>query len=205
MIANNSRIVFFGDSLTHRTGVTVSPIPARRFCLDYSGSYVDILVKRVLIHFPESNFTYHNLGIGGNTVEDLLGRVEDVLELEPDWVVLFIGQNDANRFSLDEYARNLEKLLQIFSDKGIGVIQLSTSPGLDEQKDEILDNYDKIIEKFCLQFGNQYVDGKTPFTKVLTCNNKAEHAIPLFNQGCHMSELGNMLLADLVFDILADL
>ncbi len=33
MIANNSRIVFFGDSLTHRTGVTVSPIPACRFCL----------------------------------------------------------------------------------------------------------------------------------------------------------------------------
>ena len=85
MIGSNSKIVFFGDSLTHRTGVTQAPNPAHKFNLDYTGSYVDILVKKMLVHYPEVAFEYYNLGVGGNTTVDLLNRVQEVLRLGPDW------------------------------------------------------------------------------------------------------------------------
>ena len=52
LIRQGEKIVFFGDSLTQRTDLNESEHPARRYSLDYAGSYVDILVKRLLIHFP---------------------------------------------------------------------------------------------------------------------------------------------------------
>ena len=53
LIRPDERIVFFGDSLTCRTDLLDSADPSRRYSLDYAGSYVDILVKRLLIHFPQ--------------------------------------------------------------------------------------------------------------------------------------------------------
>ena len=50
LIRQGEKIVFFGDSLTQRTDLNESEHPARRYSLDYAGSYVDILVKRLLIH-----------------------------------------------------------------------------------------------------------------------------------------------------------
>ncbi len=73
------KIVCFGDSLTW-TG--------------YGGSYVQELVKLL----PEHEFI--NAGEGGNTVVNLLRRVEDdVLSHAPDAVFLMIGGNDAISFS----------------------------------------------------------------------------------------------------------
>ena len=65
LIRQGEKIVFFGDSLTQRTDLNESEHPARRYSLDYAGSYVDILVKRLLIHFPQLEFTFYNRGVGG--------------------------------------------------------------------------------------------------------------------------------------------
>ena len=53
LIGPKERIVFFGDSLTKRTGRMDSEIPADRYAVSYVESYVDLLVKRLLIHFPQ--------------------------------------------------------------------------------------------------------------------------------------------------------
>ena len=66
LIRPDERIVFFGDSLTCRTDLLDSADPSRRYSLDYAGSYVDILVKRLLIHFPQLPFTFYNAGVGGD-------------------------------------------------------------------------------------------------------------------------------------------
>ena len=65
LIRPDERIVFFGDSLTCRTDLLDSADPSRRYSLDYAGSYVDILVKRLLIHFPQLPFTFYNAGWAG--------------------------------------------------------------------------------------------------------------------------------------------
>jgi len=73
------KIVLFGDSLTWG---------------GYGGSYVDAL-RRLL---PEHQFV--NAGVGGNTVINLLRRLErDVLEVQPDAVFVLVGGNDAVSYS----------------------------------------------------------------------------------------------------------
>ncbi len=73
------KIVCFGDSMTWG---------------GYGGSYVDELVKRL----PEHEII--NAGIGGNTVINLLRRVdEDVLSQQPDGVLLMVGGNDSISYS----------------------------------------------------------------------------------------------------------
>ena len=96
LIRQGEKIVFFGDSLTQRTDLNESEHPARRYSLDYAGSYVDILVKRLLIHFPQLEFTFYNRGVGGDTIRHLLERYShDVAPLHPTMMLLWIGQNDA--------------------------------------------------------------------------------------------------------------
>ena len=108
LIRPDERIVFFGDSLTCRTDLLDSADPSRRYSLDYAGSYVDILVKRLLIHFPQLPFTFYNAGVGGDTVDRLLARYEqDVLPLSPTMMVLWVGQNDAKALCEERFAAKL--------------------------------------------------------------------------------------------------
>ena len=69
------KIVCFGDSLTEGS---------------YGGSYFNALVQQM----PEHQLI--NAGVGGNTVLNLLRRVEDdVLAQAPDGVFVMVGGNDA--------------------------------------------------------------------------------------------------------------
>lgn len=73
------KIVCFGDSLTWG---------------GYGGSYFEELVKLKPDH------EWINAGVGGNTVVNLLHRVdEDVLNHEPDGVLLMVGGNDSISYS----------------------------------------------------------------------------------------------------------
>ncbi|MEP7294435.1 MAG: GDSL-type esterase/lipase family protein, partial [Chloroflexota bacterium] len=69
------KIVCFGDSLTW---------------VGYGGSYFEELVRLM----PEHELI--NAGVGGNTVLNLLRRVDDdVMAHEPDAVLVMVGGNDA--------------------------------------------------------------------------------------------------------------
>lgn len=72
------KIVFFGDSLVW-------------------GRYGGNLVAEVAARLPEH--TIINAGEGGNTVLNLLRRLDDVLELRPDGIVVIVGGNDAISYS----------------------------------------------------------------------------------------------------------
>jgi lysophospholipase L1-like esterase len=53
-----------------------------------------------------------NLGVGGDTTEGLIERLDQVAELDPDTVVLLIGTNDvANRRAVEQVVRNIETIL----------------------------------------------------------------------------------------------
>lgn len=73
------KIVCLGDSLTWG---------------GYGGSYVDELARLMPEH------TIINAGVGGNTVVNLLRRLdEDVLAHDPDAVLVMVGGNDAVSYS----------------------------------------------------------------------------------------------------------
>jgi lysophospholipase L1-like esterase len=60
--------------------------------------------------FPE--YTTHNFGVGGDTTDELLARLETLVEVKPDAVALLVGTNDLGmRRSVEHLVRNAELLL----------------------------------------------------------------------------------------------
>lgn len=72
------RYVFFGDSLTWG---------------GYGGNYVDEIARLC----PQHEII--NAGTGGDTVVNLLERVDDVIEMEPDGVFVMVGGNDSTSYT----------------------------------------------------------------------------------------------------------
>ena len=78
------KVVFVGDSLTE------------------GGSWQEWFAE----------FEAVNLGVGGDTTEGLMERLDDVSAEDPDTVVLLIGTNDvANRRAVEQVVRNIETIL----------------------------------------------------------------------------------------------
>ena len=56
--------------------------------------------------------TVHNLGVSGDTTDDVLARLDAVVEIEPDEVLLLIGTNDlGTRQTVEHLVRNIQTLL----------------------------------------------------------------------------------------------
>ena len=73
-------IAFLGDSLTWG---------------GYGGNFVDVVRERMPDH------TIINAGVGGDTVVNLMRRVDEVLEThEPDTIFVMVGGNDATSYSM---------------------------------------------------------------------------------------------------------
>lgn len=57
--------------------------------------------------FPDRHT--HNLGVGGNTTDDVVARLDSVIELQPEAVVMLVGTNDlGTRKSVEHLVRNIE-------------------------------------------------------------------------------------------------
>ena len=74
---SGSTVVGLGDSIT-----------------DDSQSWLEILRHLLAERRPESGVQVVNAGISGDTSSGLLGRFLDVLEVNPDWMIILIGSND---------------------------------------------------------------------------------------------------------------
>jgi lysophospholipase L1-like esterase len=74
-----------------------------------------------------------NAGIGGNNTRDALARIDaDVFKYQPDMLILDFGGNDCcwpQKFvPLDEYEKNLRKLIALSRQNGVKAIVLMTPP-----------------------------------------------------------------------------
>lgn len=74
------KLVCFGDSLTEGA---------------YGGSYVNALRAR----HPQHAIV--NAGVGGSTVINLLRRVDDVIDQQPDAIFVMVGGNDAISYTFE--------------------------------------------------------------------------------------------------------
>jgi lysophospholipase L1-like esterase len=84
MAETDSSTVFLGDSLTEH------------------GNWAD--------RFPDLDVS--NLGVGGDTTEQVLERLHEVIEKKPSTVVVMVGTNDlAWRRSVEQIVRNMESIL----------------------------------------------------------------------------------------------
>lgn len=91
------KIVFFGDSITESGRNLLDPE-------DLGVGYVKIAAGKLRLLYPDTNFKFVNRGVGGERTAELLKRVKkDVVDENPDYVVLEVGINDVwCRFSRGE-------------------------------------------------------------------------------------------------------
>ncbi len=91
------KIVFFGDSITQSGRNLLDPD-------DLGVGYVKSAAGKLRLLYPDTNFKFVNRGVGGERTADLLKRVKrDVVDEDPDYVVLSVGINDVwCRFSRGE-------------------------------------------------------------------------------------------------------
>lgn len=88
----NTTIVFFGDSITDCDRLTPAYAP-----LGWGYVYnIHCLLQSV---YPQLDLTIINKGVSGDRVTDLQTRLKtDVLDINPDYLFIYIGINDVWRF-----------------------------------------------------------------------------------------------------------
>ena len=144
-------IACIGDSLTHG---------------NIGQSWVDYLRKE----FPEDIFL--NEGINGNTAWQVLQRLEPILELKPDIVIVMIGSNDSmgsfDKKSGVRYMRNnnlpevptFDKYKEHFSElierlNEVPKIGLCTIPPIGENQDSMINKHVKKFNDYIKSSINQ--------------------------------------------------
>ncbi len=67
-----------------------------------------------------------NAGIPGQTTEDALKRVEEIIDLEPDLVIILLGGNDLfHRIPLEETEKNIREIVYRIKEEKISVLLIS--------------------------------------------------------------------------------
>lgn len=181
-------IVFFGDSITDRC--------------DLKKFYPD---KTIL-----------NRGISGNTVTDLIQRIEvSVYDAQPSKIILLIGINDLMNIkrSAKETAEKYEELLRMLTShcKDIPILCQSVYPGYDAEKNrknkglvfplqhlasEIV-ALNENIKELCVTYHCTYID-------VHTYLKDTDHTmLPQYSDdGCHPNDVGYKKISDILKDYL---
>lgn len=94
------------------------------------GGYVLRLFNRLIERRPGSELT--NLCVSGATTEDLLrGQLERGVAMNPDLVTVGIGINDIGHgLTLDQFAKNYEKILSTLKEKTHAQIVITNIPDI---------------------------------------------------------------------------
>ena len=188
------RVVFFGDSITE--------VGAR------PGGYIERMKTMV----DTSRYELVGAGISGNKVTDLQARVQqDVLEKQPDVVMLYIGINDVWHFykfegttgtEADRYEAGLRDVAQQIQDQGATVIfctptVIGEDPDSDSQENVRLTEYADIVRKVARETDSQLCDLREAYSTYLRENNPdKDYEGILTTDGVHMNEAGNQFLAE---------
>ena len=202
------RVLVFGDSITQGFW-------------DSEGGWVSRLRKtydKVSIETDEYNEPYiFNLGVSGNTSDDLLTRFNDETKARANGestFIISIGVNDSrtkagvNFSDTKHYTQNLSKLLSLarkYSDK---IIFIGLTPCVEERSNPVswgdtgytngrIGEFDAALRNFCEENHVTFVEVFEPFS---TAQNETE----LLPDGLHPNNVGQQLLADLVQPVLDD-
>jgi lysophospholipase L1-like esterase len=195
------KVIFFGDSITE---IGVQP-----------GGYIDKM-RQMLKDKNISNYQLIGAGISGNKVYDLYLRLEDdVLSQKPDWVFIYVGVNDVwhkKSFGTGTDADKFEKfyvaLIRKLQANGIQ-IALCTPAVIGEKadgKNELdadLNKFSQIIRKLAGKYELPLCDLRRIFMDYLAQNNgeNKEKGV-LTNDGVHLNEAGNQLVAEQMLKII---
>ncbi|MES2213236.1 MAG: GDSL-type esterase/lipase family protein [Patescibacteria group bacterium] len=166
----NDIIVAFGDSLVEGRGSTPG------------NDFVSLLSRK--IHKP-----ILNLGVAGNTTEDGLGRLDDVLKQNPGTVIVLFGGNDYIRnIPRERTFENLRQIISTLQQDGVFVILLGIQGGI------LTDSYESSFDALAQETNVLYVPN---VLGGLFGNPK------FMSEVVHPNDLGYAKIADKIYNIIA--
>ncbi|TCC88800.1 G-D-S-L family lipolytic protein [Pedobacter frigiditerrae] len=196
------KVIFFGDSITWH-----GP--------DEDG-FITLMKNRLKTEGKIDQFELIGAGVSGNKIYDLFFRFQkDILDKQPDVVVIYIGINDVWHKSqsgtgtdANRYLNFYSAMVKILKDRGIEVV-LCTPSVIGEKKDFTnpqdgdLNAYGQIVREIALKYNCNLVDLRKEMIKYLQVNNpdNAEKGI-LTRDRVHMNATGNKFIADQMYPVL---
>jgi lysophospholipase L1-like esterase len=204
VIPKKTKIVFFGDSITQ---AAVKP-----------GGY--IVKMDSLVKLPGGgDYELTGAGIGGNKVYDLYLRMEaDVLDKQPDVVVIYVGVNDVwhkatsgTGTDADKFEKFYRAIIKKLQNKNIKVI-VCTPAVIGErndnsnQQDGDLNRYSSIIRGIAADMKVSLCDLRKAFLDYLQSNNPSnEEKGILTTDRVHLTNAGNLLVAKQMWQVIKEL
>ncbi len=190
------RIVFFGDSITDCER-------NRNDEKSLGNGYVKVLADKLRPIYPDMDIELINKGVSGNEVCDLLARVRsDVIDLNPDAVVIMIGINNVihkfkygKELNLKQFESDLTELLERLKEAGIAVIFLEPFllPAPDKLRmRKIFDEELKIIDRVASEICDEFVAYDEMFNGIVQSIPYTEYSA----DGVHPTHRGSRLIAD---------
>jgi lysophospholipase L1-like esterase len=174
------------------------------------GGYVTRVDSICNLEGKSSRYLFVGSGISGNKVNDLKNRMDDdVLNRNPDVVVIFIGVNDVYEKSIsgittdpDKFEKDYFDILKKLKDKNIKAI-LCTPAVVGEKTDfsnpldSDLNRYCNIIRDIAKKSNLPLIDLRQKFLEYDKANNpeNKEKDILTYDK-VHLNAKGNQLVAD---------
>jgi len=193
------KVVFFGDSITE-LGVK-------------KNGYIDILNDMLNKQKLQNKYQLIGSGISGNKIYDLFFRMEkDVLDQNPDIVVIWIGVNDVWHKSSFGTGTDANKFESMY----VGIIQKLQKEGIEvycctpacigekmdhsNAQDGDLNEYSKIIRKIAISNKASLIDIRQSFVNYNLKNNTSNTSKGILTyDGVHLNEVGNNFVAELMW------
>jgi isoamyl acetate esterase len=200
-----SKVIFFGDSITE---LGVRP-----------GGYVSRVDSLCKLEGKSGEYDFVGAGVSANKVYDLYLRLEDdVLNKNPDVVVIYIGVNDVwhkassgTGTDADKFEKFYTAILKKLKDKNIKAI-LCTPAVIGERNDMTnqldgdLNRYSNIIRDMAKKNNLPLVDLRQKFLDYYKTNNpKNEERNILTYDRVHLNAKGNQLVADAMWGVVKGL
>lgn len=197
------KVIFFGDSITE---AGVKP-----------GGYINLIDSLSKNKSGVHTYDFIGKGIGGNKVYDLLFRLQDdVINLQPDIVIIYVGINDVWHKSLAgtgtdsvRFERFYQKMIDQLKDKNINVI-LCTPSVIGEKTDNSnpqdgdLNAYANIIRRLTVKNNLKLVDLRKDFLDYNLNNNPGNEASGILTTDrVHLNAKGNQVVAQSMWKVIS--
>ena len=202
------KILFQGDSVTYACRDRSNPH-------DLGEGYPKYAAAMMQDAFPQVDFEFIDLGIGGNRTEHLVQRLEsDFVDIQPDIVSIMIGINDVwhrhshNIPTTDEdIERNFRQVLETIKAQTrarILIIQPllmeSANPNVAELREELT-----VAQAIIKRLADEYADAYLPLDTILNTETKEEPVYytadgihPTPNGACYIGEVYLKAIAPLI-------
>ena len=217
---NSTKVVFLGDSVTQAAlyikGDAIIVNDSIVGYHEYSG-FITLIDEKI-----NDDVKLIGKGVSGDKVSDLLTRYEeDVLELNPDIVFIYIGINDVwhkydfgTGTDIDLYESGLRQIISDIKSQGAKIV-LCTPTLIGENSGEFtlvnqfkdvetmermngdLDNFSDVIRELSNEFNTDLLDLRDIFMTYVSENNLNNEPSGLLTyDGVHLNELGEKMIAD---------